>query len=150
MKKRKPSGIQNKRARFDFDIKDEYVVGLVLTGAEVKSLRMGRASLRGAHVTFKDGGVWLLNAHIMPLPTNARHLDEQTQVRTRKLLLKHKEVAELLAAHQQGMSIVPIKILTRSRYIKVVIGVGRGMKKYDKREVIKQRETQRNIAREMR
>jgi SsrA-binding protein len=148
-KKTIPKTIRNSRASFDYDIKDEYVAGIVLTGAETKSLRMGRGSLRGAYVTFKDGAPWLLNAHISALQTNAVHLDESVQTRTRKLLLKGREVDELLQAHDMGSSIIPIKLLTQGRYIKIVVGVGKGKKHYDKRQTLKKRDNDLEARRAM-
>lgn len=141
--------VVNRRARFDYDLKDAYVAGLTLSGAEVKSLRLNHGHLRGAYVTIKDGEAWLLNATITPLKTNAAHLTESVQTRTRKLLLKRRELDELIAAKQQGLSIVPTKLLTGRKYIKIEIAVGRGKKKYDKRQVIKARDEARAAAREI-
>ncbi len=149
MKKRRqtPGVITNKRARFDYDIKDTYQAGLVLTGAEVKSLRMGHGHLRGAYVTVKDGELWLINATITPVNSNARHLPESDQTRTRKLLVKRRELEQLLEAKQQGHTIVPLRLLTQKRYIKCEIAVARGRKQYDKRQVLKQRDQARDAAR---
>lgn len=141
--------ISNARARFDYELKDTFMAGLVLSGAETKSLRMGRGHLKGAFVNIKDGELWLNNATITPLITNANHLLPESQTRARKLLVKKRELAQLQAAKDQGLTIVPTKILTRGRYIKIEIATAKGKKKYDKREVIKQRDTNRDIMREI-
>jgi SsrA-binding protein len=136
-----PKKIVNRKARHDYDVASELVAGLVLNGRETKSLRMGHGHLRGAYVTVKDGELWLLNATITGF--NGVKLDETEQTRSRKLLLKHREIEQLLTAKQQGQSIVPLELLTGSRYIKVRIAIGRGRKHYDKREVIKKRDQDR-------
>lgn len=147
MAKKKPDTkkISNKRARFDYALDAEFVAGLSLTGAETKSLRMGHGHLKGAYVTSKDNELWLLNATING--SSGIPMDESQQVRTRKLLMKRREIDQLLAAKQQGMSIIPIELLTGGRYIKLKLGIGRGRKKYDKREVLKQRDQKRDIER---
>ena len=143
MKKQSAKQIANKRSRFDYDLADEIVAGIVLNGAETKSLRMGHAVMRGSFATVKDGELWLNNLQINPLITNHINLPEETRLRARKLLVTKKQLEELNAAKIQGKSIVPIKILTEGRFIKVVLGVGRGKKKYDKRESIKKRDVER-------
>lgn len=149
-KKHTPAkSIDNKRARFDYDIKDEYVAGVVLTGAETKSLRFSRGSLRGAFVTIKDTEAWLNNMQVMPMNTNQANLAEDEQTRARKLLLNGREIQELIAAKDQGNAIVPIKLLTKGRFIKVVIATGKGKKNQDKRAKIKERDTNRDVLREL-
>jgi SsrA-binding protein len=146
--KKKPNQtkrISNRRARFDYDLGDGLVVGIALTGAETKSLRRGHGHIRGAYVTVRDGELWLFNATITG--DNAAKIPEEQHTRSRKLLAKKREIADLIAAKQQGQTIVPLEILTSGRYIKVRISAGRGKKHYDKRQVIKQRDEQRNIAR---
>jgi SsrA-binding protein len=139
--------ISNARARFDYDLKDTYLAGLVLTGAETKSLRMGRGHLKGAFVTIKDGELWLNNATVQPSITNSAHLLPETQTRARKLLVKKREFNQLEAAKEQGLTIVPTKLLTRGRFIKIEIATAKGKKKYDKRQSIKERDTGRDTAR---
>ena len=138
--------IHNRRARFDYQLGDGILAGLVLSGAETKSLRMGHGHLRGAYVTAKDGELWLLNATITG--SSGILISESDQTRSRKLLLKKKEIDALLAAKHQGKSIIPTDILTKGRYIKIKIAVGTGKKHYDKRENIKAREQAREVARE--
>ncbi len=139
--------IVNKRAKFDYQLGDSLVVGIALTGAETKALRLGHGQLRGAYVTDKGGELWLINAQI----TGDRGvlIDESTQARSRKLLAKRAEIDKLLAAKGQGNTIVPLEVLNKGRYIKLRIALGRGKKKYDKREVIKKRQEQRDIGREL-
>lgn len=133
--------ITNKRARFDYDLGDTLVAGLVLTGAETKALRLGHGHLRGAYVTVRGEELYLLNATITGF--NGVKFEEEQQTRSRKLLLKRKEIDVLLEAKKQGKSIVPTELLTQGRYIKVRIGVGTGKKHYDKRESIKKRDQER-------
>jgi SsrA-binding protein len=150
-KKKQPTGvINNRRARFDYELKDSLIAGIALTGAETRSLREHHGSLQGAFVTIKDNEAWLMNALITPVKTNAAQLPTEVQTRNRKLLLKRRELDALVQAKQQGNTIIPIKLLTKGRYIKLEIAVGRGKKQYDKREVIKQRDQARDTARSLR
>jgi len=135
--------ITNRRARADYELGDSLVVGLQLTGAETKNLRMGHGQLRGAYVTVKDNELWLLNATISG--TNGIPLSESEQTRTRKLLAKKREVAALIEGKQQGKTIVPLDILTGGRFIKLRIAVGRGKRQYDKRQTLKARDEKRTI-----
>jgi SsrA-binding protein len=147
-KKAKDTGkIINRRARYDYELGDSLIAGLQLTGKETKALRLGHGQLRGAYVTLKDNEAWLIGAQIMS--TNNIQLNEQEQSRSRKLLLKAKELEELAAARQSGRTIVPIELLTKGRFIKLRIAIGKGKKRYDKREDIKRREQQRDIARKI-
>jgi SsrA-binding protein len=142
--KKKPQGpkaIQNRRARFDYQLGDEFVMGIALTGAETKSLRRGHGHIRGAYVTVKDDELWLFNATISG--DTAIQIPEEDKTRTRKLLAKRREINTLIAAKQQGNTIVPLELLTRGRFIKVKVAVGRGKKKYDKRETLKKRDAER-------
>lgn len=150
MAKKKPvtvKKIQNKRAKFDYDLGDSFVAGLSLTGAETKALRMGHGHLRGAYVTVQGNELYLLNATITGF--NGVKLDETEQTRTRKLLMKRREIDALIESKNQGKSIIPTELLTGGRYIKLRIGVGVGRKKYDKRELIKKRDQNRENAREL-
>lgn len=142
--------ISNKRARFDYELKDTFLAGIVLTGAETRSLREHHGSLQGAFVQIKDGEAWLMNALVTPLKTNAANLPTEVQTRNRKLLLKKRELEQLIEAKQQGDTIVPVRLRTKGRFIKLEIAIGRGKKKYDKRQVIKQRDQDRDTARTLR
>ena len=134
--------ITNRRARFDYELGDSLVAGLQLTGAETRSLRMGHGHLQSAYVTVKDGELFLINATING--SNGVPIEEYDKTRARKLLVKQREIAELLEAKQQGKTIIPLELLTQGRYIKLRISVGKGRKKYDKRQVLKQRESDRS------
>lgn len=143
MAKRKNPGnaIVNRRARHDYALGDSLVVGIQLTGPETKALRLKHGQLQGAYVTVKDGELWLVNAAI--IGGNNLPISDSEQTRTRKLLAKRREINDLIAAKQQGQTIIPLEILTGGRYIKLKIAIGRGKKKYDKRETIKKREQDR-------
>lgn len=146
MKKKKAAQtkqITNRRARHDYELGDSLVAGLALSGGETKALRMGHGHLRGAHVTVKDGELWLLNATIVG--TRGIHINENDQTRSRKLLAKRREIDHLIAAKQQGRTIVPLEILTGGRFIKVRIAIGKGKKLYDKRQVLKKRDEDRTM-----
>ena len=140
-----PKTIQNRRARFDYELGDSLVVGLELTGAEVKSLRLGHGNLRGAYVTVKDDELFLLNGTING--TSGVQIAETDQTRTRRLLAKRREIDALIEAKKQGRTIVPLELLTRSRYIKLRIAVGKGKKRFDKRQTMKARDETRQIKR---
>lgn len=133
--------IVNRRARYDYELGDSFVVGIQLSGAETKSLRMGHGQLRAAYVSVNGGELWLINAQINP--TSGIEIAEQDQVRSRKLLAKKSEIEKLIAARQAGNTIVPLELITKGRFIKLRIAVGRGKKRYDKRETIKRREQER-------
>ncbi len=137
--------ITNRRARFDYELGDSLVVGLELTGPEVKSLRMGHGQLRGAYVTVQGSELYLLGATIHG--TNGVPLDAQAQIRTRKLLAKRREINALIAAKQQGRTIVPLEMLTAGRFIKLRIAIGKGKRQYDKRQVLQKRAAERDASR---
>ncbi|HEY1064194.1 MAG TPA: SsrA-binding protein SmpB [Candidatus Saccharimonadales bacterium] len=138
-----PKQITNRRARFDYELGDSLVVGLQLSGAETKALRMGHGQLRGAYVTLKQDELFLINATISG--TAGVPISETDQTRARKLLAKRREIKALVDAKQQGKTIVPLEILTSGRYIKLRISVGRGKKRYDKRQTLKARDENRSI-----
>lgn len=147
MKKKKhaPGRILNRRAKFDYQLGDSFVVGIVLNGRETKSLRQGHAHLRGAYVTVKDGELWLINAMIASGRTFV--IPEEEQTRERKLLAHRKEIDTMIAARQQGNTLVPTEFITSARHIKLRVAIGRGKKRYDKRQAIKERDTARDNAR---
>lgn len=139
-----PKQITNRRARFDYELGDSLVVGIQLTGRETKALRLGHGQLRGAYVTLKQDELFLINATIsgtagVPIP-------EAEQTQARKLLAKKREISALIDAKQQGKTIVPLELLTGGRYIKLKIAIGRGKKRYDKRQTLKARDEQRSIS----
>ena len=135
----------NKRARYDFDIKDTFDAGLVLEGREVKSAKSGNVSLTGSYVKVSPTGATLVNAHIGPYKYAPKENYEPTQ--SRKILLNKKELNELLGK-EKGTIIVPLEIYIGPRnLVKLKIGVGRGRKQQDKREYIKERDTKREAQR---
>jgi SsrA-binding protein len=146
-KKNQPKSISNRRARHDYQLDDSFVVGIQLSGAETKSLRMGHGHLRGAYVTVKGDELFLINA--MVAGTAGIPIPESDQTRARKLLAKRREIEKLIAEKQQGKSIVPLELLTGGRYIKLRISLGRGKKRYDKRQTLKARDDARRAASEM-
>jgi SsrA-binding protein len=135
--------IVNRRARHDYELGDSLVVGVALTGAETKNLRLGHGQLRGAYVTAKEGELLLINAAING--TSGIPIPEEEQTRSRKLLAKRREIDALIEAKQQGRTIVPLEMLTHGRYIKLRIAIGRGKKHYDKRQSLKKRDQERQI-----
>lgn len=143
-----PKIIQNRRARHDYELGDGLVVGLALTGAETKSLRMGHGQLQGSYVTVKDGEIFLIGAQIHGVSGVA--IDDADKTRTRKLLAKRREIDALIAAKQQGRTIVPLEILTRGRFIKLRLAVGKGKRQYDKRRDLQKRDVDRELQRTVR
>ena len=143
-----PDRIVNRRARYDYELGDSLVVGLELSGAEAKALRLGHGQLRGAYVTEKGGELWLTNAQIMG--SRGVVITENDQTRSRKILAKKREIDALATAREQGNTIIPLELLTNGRYIKLRIAPGRGKKRYDKRETIKRRQQEREIRRQQR
>ena len=135
--------ILNRRARYDYAIGDTYIVGIELTGAETKSLRLGHGQLIGSYVTVKDNQLYLLNATING--TRGITISESDQTRTRRLLAKRREIDKMIQAKQQGKTIIPLELLTQSRYIKLKIATAQGKREYDKRQTIKARDETRNM-----
>lgn len=145
------SAIVNRRARFDYQLGDEIVVGLSLTGLEVRAARDGHVQLKGAYVTIRNDELWLNNASFS-LRQNERGTPNTRTVDTspRKLLAKRREISQLAAQKNTGFTIVPTKLITNGRYIKLVIALGKGKKRYDKRESIKRRDIEREQKRTLR
>lgn len=139
--------IRNKRAHFDYELGDSYVVGIALNGRETKSLRLGHGQLQGAYVTVKDspkgGELWLINAQIHG--TNGIPISESENTQARRLLAKRKEIDQIISAKKQGNTIIPTEILTRGRFIKVRIALGKGKREYDKRQTLKKRDQDREV-----
>lgn len=144
-----PTLAYNKRANFDYEISDKYEAGLVLTGQEVKSVKLGHISLKESFVTVKGMELYLTNAHVTPYKY-AGEMKTYDPTRPRKLLLKKSEIKHLTGkVRVQGLTLVPISVYTKKRLIKLEFGVGKGKKKHDKRETISKREVERNIRREL-
>ncbi len=141
--------IENRKARFNYEILDTYEAGIELLGHEVKALRNGLGSLEGAHVTVRGNEVFLIGAHIAPYqPLNTAK--DYDPLRNRKLLLNKKEIEELTGFEaKKGLTIVPLSVYNKSSRIKVAIATVRGKKKFDKRETIKKREADKEIRRSL-
>jgi SsrA-binding protein len=139
--------IKNKKAHFNYEILEKYEAGLELFGFEVKSLRNRAGSLEGSHVTIRGDEAYLVGAHIPPFQL-ANAPKDFDAYRNRRLLLKKKEIGTLAGTERQkGLTIVPISMYNKGRNIKVEIGIARGKKKFDKRQTIKKRDTERDIQR---
>ncbi|MEK7593676.1 MAG: SsrA-binding protein SmpB [Patescibacteria group bacterium] len=139
--------IENKKAGLKYEILEKFEAGIELLGAEVKSLRTHRGSLLGAHIIIRGGEAYLVGANIPPYqPANAAK--DYDPERNRKLLLTKKEIAALAGQEsKRGLTIVPISMYNKGRKIKISLAVGRGKKKYDKRETLKRRSDMREMER---
>jgi SsrA-binding protein len=140
-----PAPITNRRARFDYELGEEIIAGLVLTGPETRAARDGHIQLKGSFVTVRSDELWLNNASFS-LKLNERGKPGARTVDTepRKLLASRKQITQLQARKKDGMSIVPTKLLNKGRFIKLVIALGKGKKNYDKRETLKRRDQERD------
>ena len=137
---------QNRRARHDYFILETIEAGLVLSGTEVKSLRAGKASLGEAYATVEDGEAWVIQMHIPPYEQGNRWNPDP--VRRRKLLVHRKEIERLEAAvAQKGQTVVPLKLYFSNGRAKLLIGIAKGKKSFDKRASIAERDAQREIDR---
>jgi SsrA-binding protein len=142
-----PALAKNPRAKYDYEILETFEAGLVLSGQEVKSIKNGRMSLKGAYITIKNEEVWLINAFIPPYQIKNTPADYEPN-QSRKLLLNRSEIKNLIGrTKQKGLTLVPLRVYTKHNRIKLEFGIGRGKKKVDKREKIKKREAQRRIDR---
>ena len=139
-----PKTVLNRRARFDYELGDEIVAGIVLVGPEVRAARDGHVQLRGAFVTIRDNELWLNNASFS-IKLNQKGQADARSIDTapRKLLASRKQIDQLASRRKEGMTIVPTKLLTTGKYIKLVIALGKGKKRYDKRETLKRRDQER-------
>lgn len=143
----KEINIKNRRATFDYAIGDTFTAGIVLTGTEIKALRMGKASLADTYVVMINGEAWVKNMYIAEYFYGTYNNHEAR--RDRKLLLTRKKLAKLEKASKDvGFTVVPLRLFINDRGLaKVVIGIARGKKEYDKRQSIKERDDKRSIAR---
>lgn len=140
--------IINRKAKFDYEILDTIEVGIVLKGTEIKSIRNGKANLKDSYAIIKNNEVFLLNMHISPFEQG--NIFNHTETRTRKLLLHKKEIKKLKnKVDLQGYTLIPLKLYFKNNKVKILIGVAKGKKLYDKRETLKKkdllRESQRKI-----
>ena len=140
--------IQNRKVNFDYEIIDTYETGIVLTGTEIKSIRQGKANLKDSYAIIKNGEIFLLNMHISSYEQGNRFNHEET--RTRKLLMHKKEILKLRDKLEiEGYTLVPIKLYFKGSIAKILIGLAKGKKNYDKRESIKKKDIERQVAREL-
>jgi len=140
--------VENRKARFNYEILEKYETGIELFGTEVKSVRNSKMSFEGAFVIVRGGECFLINANIQPYQVKNAPKDYDP-LRNRKLLLTKKEIAELSASEKnKSLTVIPLSMYNKNRKIKVEIALVKGKKKQDKRESIKKRETDREISRE--
>jgi len=146
-----PTLATNKFAKKDYSITDTIEAGVELTGAEVKSVKLGQINLKGAYVTVdNESNVWLLGCHISAYKPAGSLKNPDDVTRKKRLLLHKKEISRLIGkAKEQGLTILPLSVYTKGSLIKIELGIGRGKKKHDKRESIKKREIDRDIRRKM-
>jgi SsrA-binding protein len=140
---------QNKKASHDYFIEETYETGIVLKGTEIKSIRAGRVQLKDAFARIQNGELFLHNMHVSPYEQGNIHNHEP--LRTRKLLMKKKEISRLLGVtKEQGYSLVPLKLYIKNGFAKILLGLAKGKKNYDKRESLKQKDAKREIERAFR
>ena len=134
----------NKKARFDYQIEEDFEAGIALEGWEVKSLRAGRAQLKESYVIIKDNQLFLLGAHVSPLPSASTHVHPDP-TRTRKLLMHRDEIDRLVGyVERRGYTLVPLSLYWKHGLAKLKIALAKGKKQHDKRAAIKQREWERD------
>ena len=139
---------ENRKARFDYEILEKYEAGIELLGTEVKSVRGGQMSLEGAFVIVRGGEAFLINSNIPPYQVKNAPKDYDP-LRNRKILLTKKEISDLAGSEKnKSLTIVPISVYNKGRKSKLEIALVKGKKKFDKRETIKKRDTDREIRRE--
>jgi SsrA-binding protein len=139
---------QNRKARHDYTIEQTFEAGIVLEGWEVKSLRAGKAQITDSYALIKKGEAWLLGAHITPLNTVAPHIHADPQ-RTRKLLLHQVEISKLVGAiERKGYTVITLKMYWKKNRAKILLGLAKGKKQFDKRAALKEKEWQRQKQRQ--
>ena len=140
---------ENRKARFDYELMEEFEAGLELDGPEVKSVRAGKMSLAGSFVSVRGGEAFLLNAEVAPYQPKNLKADYDPK-RARKLLMTKDELSKLaIAEATKGLTIVPITVCNKGRFIKCRVAIARGKKEFDKRESIKKRDTERDLKRSL-
>lgn len=140
---------QNKKANHDYFIEETYEAGIVLQGTEIKAIRGGRVNLKESYARVHNGEVFIYGMHISPYEQGNRYNHEP--LRTRKLLLHKKQINKLIGDTKEiGYALVPLKLYMKNGFAKVLIGLGKGKKNYDKRETLKKKEANRNIERALR
>lgn len=140
---------ENRNAYFNYEILEKFEAGLVLIGQEVKSIKLGRMNLAGSYIVIKNEEVYLIGCHVPPYqPKNAP--PDYNPERSRKLLLKKTEIEYLIGkTKQKGLTLMPLRAYTKKGKIKLEFGIAKGRKKVDKRELIRKRETEREMEKEL-
>lgn len=139
----------NRKARYDYHVEETYEAGIALLGSEVKSIREGRANLRDSYAAFRGGELFLYNCHVSPYAQASRF--NADPLRPRKLLMRREEIQRLVGkVEEKGLTLVPLSLYLRGRLVKVGLALARGKKQYDRREDIKRREAEREMARAIR
>jgi SsrA-binding protein len=139
--------IVNRRARYDYAVLETFECGIMLAGAEVKSIREGKADLRDAYARVEDGEVFLHSMHVAPYAFSRGELDP---MRKRKLLLHHRQIVELeRATADQGITLVPMRLYFKDRRVKIELAIAKGKRTYDKRHAIAERDAKRETQRAM-
>ena len=141
--------IVNRRARFDYELGESISAGIILSGPEVRGARLGHVRLTGSYANIKQGELWLTNMSISIPETAQAHVSEKELTHARKLLVTKKELEQIEEAKKQGMTIVPTRLFTSGRFIKIELAIARGKKHYDKCETIKRRQQDRDTQREL-
>ena len=140
--------VENRKARFDYEVIKTYEAGIMLTGAEVKSIREGRVSLAGSHVTVRDNEVWIIGMNISRYSHDGR--EDQAVDRERKLLLKRGEIDEIgVERRASSLTMVPLALYNKGALIKLEVGLVRGRKRPQKKELVRRREQEREIQRRL-
>lgn len=140
--------ILNKKAKFDYFVEDEYEAGIVLTGTEIKSIRNGLCNLKDCYGIIRNDEVFLLNMYVAPYKEG--NIFNHEERRNRKLLLHKKEIKKIKQAIEvNGLTLVPLKLYFKDNHLKVLLGVCRGKKNYDKRDSIKERDLKREVAKNL-
>lgn len=139
---------QNKKASHDYFIEDTIEAGLVLDGTEIKSIRKGKVQLKDSYIQIRNGEAWVSNMHISPYEQG--NIFNHDPIRTRKLLMHKRQIQQLnYDIKRDGYTIVPLKMYIKDGYAKLLIGLGKGKKNYDKRQDLKKKDAKRDIARAM-
>ncbi|USR92908.1 SsrA-binding protein SmpB [Phormidium yuhuli AB48] len=139
----------NRQARYRYSILETYEAGLALQGTEVKSIRQGRVNLRDGYALIRGNEAWLHNVHISPYDIASQYFNHDP-LRNRKLLLHRNEIRKLIGkVEQQGLTLVPLKLYLKNGWVKVSIGLAKGKKLHDKRDSLKRKQQDREIARVM-
>lgn len=139
--------IRNRRARYDYALEEGFRFGLVLNGKQVRAIRDNHLSLSGSFVTVKDGEMWLMNAKLT-LPKTSKQSENLTVSEPIKLLATGREMQEIEAAKKSGRTVVPTEVLNKTKFIKLRASIGKGKKKYDKREDKKKRDFELKLKRQ--